>query len=893
MSSLFRSAVLLLGALFATGAFAQPGPDDDGVDPPSRVARLSFIRGAVSFVPAGENDWVEAQLNRPLITGDKLWSDHGSRAELEIGSAVMRIDEETSFDFLNLDDDIAQVELTQGALNLRVRRLYDNQTYEIDTPTLAFVVNRVGEYRVTIAPDGQSTSIAILRGAGDAYGEDGARFRIEEGQFVTFNDSQLRDYYTDSLPRPDDFDDFIAQRDERWDRARSRQYVSEDVIGYEDLDDNGDWEEVADYGHVWYPTTVAVGWTPYHYGHWGWVGAYGWTWIDDAPWGFAPFHYGRWANIRGRWGWCPGPIAVRPYYAPALVAFIGGGVTVSVGGPVGWFPLGPRDVWFPGYRVSRGYFTRVNVSNTIVNTSIINNYYGNYSRGRIDYDAIGYHNRNIAGAVVAVPATAFVNARPVHTAAIAVNRQTFANARVSAFAAVAPTRASLVAANARVMKAPPSAVVDRRIVAATKPPAPIASFAAREAVLQKNPGRPLNVRELRTVPAVQNGARTANANERGAVNQRANVKVVTNAGVPARTPAAPLVKRGNADANAGNARGNGADNNRRAANANDNTRTNPGDNRRTVGGADNARQGNPADSTRREAPGNRDANARENPNARSGNGRGNQPLDSSRFVRGNQGNAEGNGRGQGNANAENPQRRQVTPQQQTPANARQSSGASDDDNARRGGNDVGSRRNNAGGNPRTNAAGNAGIDDERSARGNARSAGGSTAADNAQRQSRSQDESRGNDDGRGNDNARRAQQESQRLEQQQQQRQQQLRQQQQQQQQEQRQQQLRQQQQQQEQQEQQRAQQMQRQQQQQQQQEQRAQQLQRQQQQQQQQQQAQQYQRQQQQRAEQPQYRQPPPQQQQQQRGQQNEERGNRGRDKDKDKDDDKRHGGG
>ena len=27
---------------------------------------------------------------------------------------------------------------------------------------------------------------------------------------------------------------------------------------------------------------------------WVWLRPWGWTWVDDAPWGFAPFHYGRW-----------------------------------------------------------------------------------------------------------------------------------------------------------------------------------------------------------------------------------------------------------------------------------------------------------------------------------------------------------------------------------------------------------------------------------------------------------------------------------------------------------------------------------------------------------------------------------------------------------------------
>ncbi len=152
MFKITRTAALLAGLLLTSATFAQPAPDNDNgpdygpaasnadaADPPSRVARLALIDGAVSFVPAGEDDWVEAQLNRPLISGDKLWTDRGARAELQIGESVIRVDQQSSFNLLNLDDQTAQVELTQGTLNLRVRRLDDDQTYEIDTPTLAFV----------------------------------------------------------------------------------------------------------------------------------------------------------------------------------------------------------------------------------------------------------------------------------------------------------------------------------------------------------------------------------------------------------------------------------------------------------------------------------------------------------------------------------------------------------------------------------------------------------------------------------------------------------------------------------------------------------------------------------------------------------------------------------
>ena len=463
------------------------------------------------------------------------------------------MDQNTNFDFLNLDDNNAQIELTEGALNLRVRRLYDGQNYEIDTPTLAFVINRVGEFRVNVGGNGVGTVVTVLSGGGDVYGEGGARFRVEEGQAVTFNDSQLQDYTVNELSSPDAFDDFSHQRDHRMDSSSSRRYVSEEVIGYEDLDEYGSWNDAPEYGHVWYPTSVAVGWSPYHNGHWGWVGSYGWSWIDDEPWGFAPSHYGRWVSVSGRWGWCPGRADVRPVYAPALVAFVGGrigGVNVSIGigggEPIGWFPLGYGDPYIPSYHVSRNYFTNVNVSNTTINNTVINNYYGNYSAGNVNYNQITYANRQVAGAVTAVPAAAFVASRPVAAAAVAVNRETFANARVNGFASIAPTRASL-APGLAARAVPAAAVMNRQVVAATKPPAPVASFATRQAVLAKDPGKPLPQRQMRTT-AVVAGAAAAGAT--AAVAAHSNLKVVTQ-GAPVHTEAPKLPARAAVQAGVG------------------------------------------------------------------------------------------------------------------------------------------------------------------------------------------------------------------------------------------------------------------------------------------------------------------------------------------------------
>ncbi len=194
----------------------------------------------------------------------------------------------------------------------------------------------------------------------------GQSFPIYTRQRVVVRGDDQISYNLASAGGADEFDQWCSSRDRREDQSQSARYVSREVPGYEDFDQYGRWGNQPGYGQVWMPTTVAAGWAPYHDGHWAWIAPWGWTWVDDAPWGFAPYHYGRWASFGGRWGWIPGPYGVTPIYAPALVAWIGGGrggsgfsLSFSIGtaAAVGWFPLGPREPYFPSYQVSQGYFS--------------------------------------------------------------------------------------------------------------------------------------------------------------------------------------------------------------------------------------------------------------------------------------------------------------------------------------------------------------------------------------------------------------------------------------------------------------------------------------------------------------------------------------------------------
>ena len=198
----------------------------------------------------------------------------------------------------------------------------------------------------------------------------------------------------------DEYDQWSYSRDRAEDESVSAQYVSRDMTGYEDLDRNGTWSDDADYGHVWVPSHVAYDWAPYRYGRWAWVEPYGWTWIDDAPWGFAPFHYGRWAYVRNRWVWAPGVVRRRPVYAPALVVFVGGsnfsgGRYYGDRGDVAWFPLAPREIYRPAYRTSDDYVRLVNVTNVNVTNINITN---------VNVTNIQYRNQVVQGATTAVSA---------------------------------------------------------------------------------------------------------------------------------------------------------------------------------------------------------------------------------------------------------------------------------------------------------------------------------------------------------------------------------------------------------------------------------------------------------------------------------------------------------
>ena len=496
-----KNLLVCVSALAVLLAFSDIAAAQDA-DPPSRVARIAYITGPVSFEPAGVDQWADASLNYPMTTGDNLYADSGAHAVLRIGQNSIRLNSGTNFQFVNLSDNVVQTSINAGSLSLHVRHLFDGESWEVDTPNGAVTLLRTGEYRVDTDTSRNATMVTVRAGDIEVTANNQS-FPVHSGQTAYFDNSG-NPPDVQAANQPDDFDSFVSSRD-RLEDVPPPQYVSPDMVGYEDLNANGDWRNTPDYGPVWTPR-VAAGWTPYHEGHWAWVEPWGWTWVDDEPWGFAPFHYGRWAYVNNSWGWCPGAVSARVYYAPALVAFVGGGGFsggVSIGGGggglVGWFPLGPREAYYPSYHVSQGYVRQVNVTNTrITNINVTN----------INVTNINYVNRS---AMVAMPQNSFASAQPVQRAGVRVDANQIRQAQViGAAPRVAPQRESVLAnSGGRNAVAPPAAIANRPVVAKLAPPPRAVPFAAKQQMLQQHPGTPVAPAQLQTLRAQAAGQNPA------------------------------------------------------------------------------------------------------------------------------------------------------------------------------------------------------------------------------------------------------------------------------------------------------------------------------------------------------------------------------------------------
>jgi uncharacterized protein DUF6600 len=389
---------LVVGLLVLAGhppipAVAETGAPDELATVARTPPRLSFADGQVSFWRPGAQDWTQAQVNTPLAPGDQLYTGSPGNLELQIGGrAFVRGWANTQLGLENQEPDFVQLKVTAGHASFDLRTLEPGRTVEVDTPNAAFTIEHTGYYRVDIV--GERTSFITRRGGqATVTPASGPAVAITASEEVVIEGTSSPHVASYVAPQLDDWDSWNYARTERLLDAVSPRYVSPGTYGVSDLDHYGNWRVVSDYGPVWVPAAVPGGWVPYSTGSWMLDPYYGWTWVDTAPWGWAPYHHGRWVFVDGFWAWAPGPVLVRPVYAPALVAFFGGPVVGWValgwGEPLvpWWGPVGfVRSPWWGGWGGPRV------VNNVVINRTTVVNV----------QNITVYRNTNVKNAVVAV-----------------------------------------------------------------------------------------------------------------------------------------------------------------------------------------------------------------------------------------------------------------------------------------------------------------------------------------------------------------------------------------------------------------------------------------------------------------------------------------------------------
>ena len=325
-------------------------------DPPERVGRISTVEGQV-LVRAGDGAPQDALLNWPVSTDNLITTRRNALAEFRVGGAAVRLDGDSELEVTQLDDDSFKLHLGYGSASVRVRNADALRGLEITTAQARVVLTQPGWVRIDAERPPGTSVVSVLEGAADVDGST-ASVMLRAGKRAELTDEELR---TGPLQRIafDSWPETVVSA------SPALRYVTEDVTGYEELDRHGAWQDNAEYGPLWLPRAVPVGWAPYSDGRWSWIAPWGWTWIDNAPWGYAPSHYGRWVQVGQRWGWAPGRERARNAWAPALVGWASGdhgprpglqhGPRPGAGaGPgMGWFPLSPRDRYVPGDRVNR------------------------------------------------------------------------------------------------------------------------------------------------------------------------------------------------------------------------------------------------------------------------------------------------------------------------------------------------------------------------------------------------------------------------------------------------------------------------------------------------------------------------------------------------------------
>lgn len=192
------SAVCL--ALAAGGAWAQ-------------AVTLGHVEGSAAITSQGDDEWMELEHRRNLRAGERLWTDPGTRVELQAGRHLLRLDGQSHLGVDTVQAGATQVSLRKGSLQARVGPLGAMENFEVGTPNVAVRAKAPGRYRVDVDAQRGVTQVSVQEGIAKAYGEGGEERELQAGQRMTFAGRALAPAAALRALQADAFDRWVLTRE--------------------------------------------------------------------------------------------------------------------------------------------------------------------------------------------------------------------------------------------------------------------------------------------------------------------------------------------------------------------------------------------------------------------------------------------------------------------------------------------------------------------------------------------------------------------------------------------------------------------------------------------------------------------------------------------------------
>lgn len=284
----------LIALLAAAPALAQA--------PAGRIAEAS---GAVSLRPIG-GTWAAAPRGAALLEGQTLRTGPRAQAELDLGANRLGLDPDTILRIDSAHPGMPAFTLEQGRAMFLLRSLQPGQVARINLPRGSVTLAEPGLYVVSAPEAGRPASVGVSRGLAQVYGP-GVSLAVPAGQTGLFGGAEpatvragVADGFLADDPTPPPPQVFRPTPGAPPPPATPIAPPPDlaGVPGADPLRQQGSWDDLPDYGAVWYPP-VAPSWNPY---------ADPW---QAERWGYAPWTSGAWIMIGPRWAWMP-PRRITP-----------------------------------------------------------------------------------------------------------------------------------------------------------------------------------------------------------------------------------------------------------------------------------------------------------------------------------------------------------------------------------------------------------------------------------------------------------------------------------------------------------------------------------------------------------------------------------------------------